>query len=425
MYRKLIGTLVLLTLMGCSNINSQKKVDREDKTPVMTQIPIENQNKLEEIKKENPEMRGVWIASVVNINWPRTVGTGKKVMEEQKKEFIKLLDGAVDMNMNAVFVQIRPTADTFYRSSYEPWSKYLTGLQGKFPGWDPLKFMIEESHKRGLEFHAWFNPYRVTLKVDDAIIPTHPANQNLEWTFKYGGKIYYNPGVPEAMEYSIDNIMEVVKNYDIDGVHMDDYFYPYPLRDEKLPDWKTYLKYGKKNFKTAADWRRNNVDTFIEKLSREIKETKPNVKFGISPFGVWRNDNKDETGSNTRASIGNYDDLYADTRKWIKEGWIDYIAPQIYWNQGFRVAEYNILVDWWAKEVRGTGVELYIGHAAYKVGSKSWTNEDELLNQIKYNREVEEVDGSIFFNIDSLLNNPQNIRTKLKETLYSEKVNVK
>jgi uncharacterized lipoprotein YddW (UPF0748 family) len=398
--KKVIGVIILLLLVGCSNT---------DKT-----------NDMGKIKTENKEFRGVWIASVININWPKTRGIGKSVEEKQKKEFIKLLDEVVDMNMNAVIVQVRPTADTFYPSSYEPWSKYLTNEQGVHPGWDPLKFMIEESHKRGLEFHAWFNPYRVTMKKDDKIMDTHPAKLHPEWTFRYDGKLYYNPGVPEAMEYSINSIMEVVKNYDIDGVHMDDYFYPYPVNGEKIPDWSTYLKYGKE-FKVAADWRRNNVDRFIEILDSKIKKEKPNVQFGISPFGVWRNYNVDKSGSKTQAGITNYDNLYADTRKWIKKGWIDYIAPQIYWNQGFKVAEYNTLVNWWAKEVEDTDVKLYIGHAAYKIGTKGWEDPNELVNQVKYNRSVEEVDGSIYFSIDSLINNPI-VKEKLKRT-YNRKYN--
>ena len=395
--KKLIGIIILLLLVGCSNTNKT--------------------GDMEKTKIKDREFRGVWIASVVNINWPKTRGVGEDVEEKQKQEFIKLLDEVVDMNMNAVIVQIRPTADTFYPSSYEPWSKYLTNKQGVYPGWDPLKFMIEESHKRGLEFHAWFNPYRVTMKKEDTIMDTHPAKLHPEWTFRYDGKLYYNPGVPEAMDYSINSIMEVVKNYDIDGVHMDDYFYPYPVNGKKIPDWGTYLKYGKK-FKIAADWRRDNVDRFIKKLDLEIKKEKPNVQFGISPFGVWRNYNIDKSGSKTQAGITNYDNLYADTRKWIKKGWIDYIVPQIYWNQGFKVAEYNTLVDWWANEVKGTDVKLYIGHAAYKIGTKGWENPNELINQVKYNRSVGEVKGSIYFSIDSLINNPI-VKENLKKSVYN------
>lgn len=400
--KKLFSIVFLLLLVGCSGINTRKRDIKEGK---------------------KPEFRGVWVASVVNINWPKTLGIGKKVEQIQKQEFIRLLDEVVGMNMNAVIVQVRPSADTFYPSSFEPWSKYLTGIQGLSPNWDPLKFMIEEAHKRNLQFHAWFNPYRITMKKEDILSKNHPARLNPEWTFEYAGKLYYNPGVPEAMNYSIDSIMEVVKNYDIDGVHMDDYFYPYPVKGEKLPDWKTYLKYGKK-FSIAVDWRRDNVNKFIKTLDYKIKKEKPNVEFGISPFGVWRNYTRDKSGSKTKAGITNYDNLYANTRKWIDEGWIDYIVPQIYWYQGFKIAEYNTLVDWWAKEVRGTDVKLYIGHAAYKVGSKGWEDPKELLNQVRYNRKVREVGGSIYFNIDSLIDNPMEIKNNMKKTIYRQKVKI-
>jgi uncharacterized lipoprotein YddW (UPF0748 family) len=400
--KKICSILFLLILVGCSGVDKKASLVNEG---------------------EKPEFRGVWIASVVNINWPKTVGTGKDARRKQKREFIKLLDEVVEMNMNAVVVQIRPTADTLYPSSFEPWSKYLTGTQGVSPGWDPLQFMIEEAHKRNLQFHAWFNPYRVTMKKEDVPMSTHPAMLNPEWTFRYGGKLYYNPGVPEAMNYSIDNIMEVVKNYDIDGVHMDDYFYPYPANGEKLSDWKTYLKYGKE-FSVAADWRRDNVDKFIKTLSDRMKKEKPDVQFGISPFGVWRNYDIDKSGSKTKAGITNYDTLYADTRKWIEKGWIDYIVPQIYWNQGFRAAEYNTLVNWWADEVRGTDVKLYIGQAAYKVGTKGWQDPDELINQVRYNRGVDEVGGSIYFSIDSLIDNPMEIKENIKKTVYKERVKI-
>jgi len=400
--KKICSILLLLMLVGCSGINKKNNVIKDG---------------------EKPEFRGVWIASVKNINWPKTVGMGKNIEKFQKQEFIELLDEVVEMNMNAVVVQIRPAADTFYPSSFEPWSKYLTGTQGISPGWDPLEFMIGEAHRRNLQFHAWFNPYRITMKKEDIPISTHPAILNPEWTFEYADKLYYNPGILEAMNYTIDNIMEVVKNYDIDGVHMDDYFYPYPVKGEKLPDWKTYLKYGKR-FSIAANWRRNNIDEFIKTLSNKIKKEKPNVQFGISPFGVWRNYDKDKSGSKTKAGITNYDTLYANTRKWIDSGWIDYIAPQIYWIQGFKVAEYNTLVNWWADEIKGTDVKLYIGQAAYKVGSKDWKDPNELINQVKYNRSVKGVGGSIYFNINSLINNPMGIKENMKKIVYKKKVKI-
>lgn len=375
---------------------------------------------MENEKSPKREFRAVWIASVGNINWPSKQGL---TIEEQKKEYIDMLNEIKALKMNAVIVQVRPVADRFYKSpSDEPWSKYLTGEAGKDPGYDPLKFLVDEAHKRNLEFHAWFNPYRVTFTKGEKLPKNHPALKYKDWTVNYDGKLYYNPGVPAARNFTEKVILDVVKNYDIDAVHMDDYFYPYPARDKKkkdipFPDREAYKKYGKGL--TLDAWRRKNVDIFVESLAKNIKKTKPYVKFGISPFGVWRNISDDSTGSNTKAGVTNYDTLYADTRKWIKKGWIDYIVPQIYWNFDFKVAPYATLVDWWQEEVSGSKTNLYIGHAAYRLGSnEAWKNEDELLNQINYNRDNGRALGSAYFGLDKILNNSTNIKENLKGKSY-------
>ena len=361
------------------------------------------------------EFRAVWVASVANIDWPSKKGLSA---EQQKREYLDILDNLKRWNMNAVVVQVKPTGDAFYPSKYSPWSEYLTGKQGVDPGYDPLKFMVDEAHKRGLEFHAWFNPYRLSMNSDrsrlsrDNIVFKKP-----EWIVEYGGKLYLNPGVPDVDDYVVDSIMEVVKNYDIDAVHMDDYFYPYKVKNQEYPDESTYRQYGGK-FYSKNDWRRDNVNKLVEKLSAEIKKTKPNVKFGISPFGVWRNKSTDpERGSDTRAGVQNYDDLYADILLWVDKGWIDYVAPQIYWNQGFNLAEYNTLVKWWSDVVAGSKTDLYIGQAAYKV--KEWKNSDELINQIYFNRDFSNVKGSIFFSYKSLLDNPKEVTFNLVEGPYN------
>ncbi|MGV2912970.1 glycoside hydrolase family 10 protein, partial [Bacillus safensis] len=228
------------------------------------------------------EMRAVWIASVYNLDWPSKKGLP---VAEQKQEFIRLLDEIKAMNMNAVIMQIKPTADAFYPSAYGPWSEYLTGTQGKDPGYDPLEFMIEEAHKRGLEFHAWFNPYRITMNHTDLsrLSADHPARQHPDWTIAYGNQLYYNPGIPETQDFIIGGIEEVVKNYDIDAVHMDDYFYPYKIAGVPFPDQETYEKYGKKAFTHIEDWRRDNVNQLVKQINDTIKKEKPYVKFGISP----------------------------------------------------------------------------------------------------------------------------------------------
>ncbi|WP_432204897.1 glycoside hydrolase family 10 protein [Cetobacterium somerae] len=375
-------------------------------------------------KEPAREFRGVWIATVDNINWPSKQGL---TIEEQKQEYINILDEIKSLNMNAIIMQVRPTADRFYKKvDKEPWSKYITGENGKDPGYDPLEFFIEEAHKRNLEFHAWFNPYRITLKKNEPIPDNHIAKKNPQWVIEYDKKFYYDPGNPEARKFTEDVIVDVVKNYDIDGVHMDDYFYPYPVLDKNkkvvsFPDDRTYKLYGKGM--KRDDWRRKNTDMFVEELSKKIKKAKPYVKFGISPFGVWRNNDKDITGSATRAGAENYDTLYADTRNWIQNNWIDYIVPQIYWDFNLKVAQYDVLVKWWIDEVKDSNVNLYIGHAAYKINTtKAWKNENELINQINYNRKYKDVSGSVFFGFDKIQKNALNIKDNLKSKVYKDQI---
>lgn len=367
------------------------------------------------------ELRAVWIATVANIDWPSKPGLP---IQQQKAEYTGMLDKAKAMGMNAVVVQIKPTADSFYPSNYGPWSKYLTGVQGKDPGYDPLAFMVEEAHKRNLEFHAWFNPYRITLEKGltiDNLSADHPARKHRDWVVSYGGQLYYNPGIPEAEDFIIDGVMEVVKRYDIDAVHMDDYFYPYRVAGEDFPDQETYEKYGMGKFANKDDWRRDNVNHLIKTLSAKIKQEKNYVKFGISPFGVWRNQAVDPTGSDTTAGQTNYDDLFADTRTWIQQGWIDYITPQIYWAFGFKPAAYEKLIDWWTKEVDGRNIHLYIGQADYKIANNSdpaWNNPDELPNQLKYNRLFPQIQGSMHFSFKDLDRNPLSIKDRLANDVY-------
>lgn len=404
--------MVLITLNGFSS----KKLTTEDRKEIISILDsykTENDNK---IAKERKEMRGIWVATVLNIDWPSKKGLS---IESQKQEFIKILDNVKEWNMNAVFVQIKPVGDAFYPSKFSPWSEYLTGKQGENPGYDPLKFMIEEAHKRNIEFHAWFNPYRLTMSGGiDKLSNDNIGKQRPDWTITYGGKLYLNPGIPEVNDYIVKSIMEVVENYDIDGVHMDDYFYPYKVKGEIYNDEEQYNKYGS-NFLKVDDWRRDNVNKLIEKLYSSIKHKNKNIEFGISPFGVWRNISTDSVrGSNTKAGIQNYDDLYADILYWMKKNWIDYVAPQIYWNQGFKIAEYNTLVDWWSKYAKETKTNLYIGQAAYRI--KDWEKDDELINQIKYNRKSEEVKGSIFFSYSSLVKDPKGILEKIKNDVYSK-----
>ncbi|HEY4389876.1 MAG TPA: family 10 glycosylhydrolase [Paenibacillus sp.] len=354
------------------------------------------------------ELRGAWVSTVYNLDWPSSTSTGKA--EAQKQDFVKLLDDLQGMGINAVFVQVRPSGDAFYPSNLVPWSSYLTGVSGKDPGYDPLQFMIDETHRRGMEFHAWFNPFRASTDTNTSkLANNHVANSNPEWIVKFANKLYINPGIPEAREHVINAIMEVVNRYDIDGVHLDDYFYPSgETKTSPFNDDSTFKQYNPKRLSDKGDWRRDNINEFVKDLGRSVHQVKPNVSFGISPFGVWRNKSTDPTGSDTKAGMTAYDSTYADVRAWIQNGWIDYVAPQIYWSLSFNVAKYDTLVDWWAKEVAGSSVKLYIGHAPYKLGTSEagWNSAQEIINQLKYNSGVPEVRGSIFFSAKELRKNP-------------------
>ena len=348
------------------------------------------------------QLRADWIASVVNIDWPSRPGLP---VAQQKAELERWYDDAVDRGLNAVIVQVRPTADTFWPSDLEPWSRYLTGTPGGNPGYDPLAFAVEEAHERNLEFHAWFNPYRVSMNTDRTqLAPDSPAAQHPEWVHAYGGKLYYDPGLPQVRELTEDVILEAVERYDVDGVHFDDYFYPYPVAGQEFPDEETFAEHGDGFPDTPeglADWRRHNTDLLIQELDQRIHDAKPWVKFGVSPFAVWRNGSTDPEGSATQAGAETYDDLYADTRKWVRQEWLDYIAPQVYWNIGFTVADYAVLVPWWADQVRGTNVQMYVGQATYKVGTSTqapqWMDPEEMSEHLTFNRDVPEVDGDIYF----------------------------
>ena len=273
----------------------------------------------------NSEFRGVWIATVDNIDWPHK---GVYTAYSQKLDFIRQLDMHKQNGMNAVIVQVRPSADAFYPSALEPWSEWLTGKQGRSPSpyYDPLQFMIEETHKRGMEFHAWLNPYRANYDVRSASIASnHITKIHPEWFLTYGGKKYFDPGNKEAQQHVINVVKDIVKRYNVDAIHMDDYFYPYRIPNKEFPDNASYKKSGTSLSK--GDWRRSNVDSIIKALNAVIKAEKPYCKFGISPFGVWRNKEADPDGSNTQAGQTNYDDLYADILLWLKQGWVDYVAP--------------------------------------------------------------------------------------------------
>lgn len=364
------------------------------------------------------EFRGVWIATVANIDWPVSPDSPWEV---QKSEFLKLLDYYKNLNFNAVIVQIRTAGDAFYPSNYAPWSKYLTGKQGKAPASqeNPLTWMIKEAHNRGLEFHAWLNPYRATMDLKtEELSQDHDLFKHREWMLKYGTKWYYDPGLPEVKNHLLAIIKEVVTNYDIDAIHFDDYFYPYKEPKQDFPDQKSFQKYRKPG-QSIDDWRRQNVNELIQALHFTIKDLKPWVQFGISPFGIWRNQSKDPKGSPTQAGQTNYDDLYADVLLWMKNKWIDYLIPQLYWSMEHRLASHRKLADWWSNN--SFGIPVYIGNGPYKIredSDEAWKNPSELNSQVNYARTLPQIHGNAFFSAKSIFIKNQDIAQRLKNEVY-------
>ena len=344
------------------------------------------------------EFRAVWVATVNNIDWPSKPGISSA---KQKKEAIEILNMHAKSGMNAIIMQIRPASDAFYKSELEPWSKYLTGIPGKAPDpfYDPVQFWIEECHSRNMEFHAWLNPFRVALDANQPLAANHIAFIHPEWIVNYGGKLYFDPGRPQTREFVVKIVADIVARYDVDAIHFDDYFYPYPLKED-FPDENSFAQYNRGFLASQkADWRRDNVDIMIRMLSENIKKTKPWVKFGISPFGVWRNKADDPEGSETTAGTTNYDHLYADILKWQKNGWIDYSLPQLYWQIGHPSVDFLTLSNWWADHAYNRA--MYIGHAVYKLEANStipeWKDPDQLIKQIQIIRQIPQLGGSAFY----------------------------
>lgn len=300
------------------------------------------------------EFRASWIQSV-NGQF-RGMPT-----EKLKQNLIGQLNSLQKAGINAIIFQVRPEADALYASRLEPWSRFLTGVQGKAPEpyWDPMQFMIDECHKRGMEFHAWINPYRTKTTLKSELAPNHVYNVHPEWFVTYGDQLYFDPALPESRRHICMVVSDIVSRYDVDAIHMDDYFYPYPIKGKDFPDDASFARFGG-GFSNKGDWRRSNVNVLIKKLHETIREIKPWVKFGVSPFGIYRNESSDPLGSKTKG-LQNYDDLYADVLLWAREGWIDYNIPQIYWHIGHPVADYETLVKWWARNTENR--PLFIGQS--------------------------------------------------------------
>lgn len=365
------------------------------------------------------EFRGAWVATVKNIDWPSRPGLSAA---EQKAELIAMRDAAARLQLNALILQVRPACDALYASRIEPWSPYLSGEMGKPPEpyYDPLEFAVAEAHKRGLELHAWFNPYRALVKAPHLkVSPTHVSRKRPELVRDYGKFLWLDPGDPAVQEYSASVVLDVVRRYDVDGVHFDDYFYPYPEsgpdgREMDFPDEATWQKYGARTGLSRDDWRRQNVNVFIERLYKSIKAAKPWVKFGVSPFGIWRPGHPPQI-----KGFDQYGKLYADARKWLLEGWVDYFTPQLYWRIEPPEQSFPALLKWWAGQ---NPKQRHLWPGMNTVGAsasshRKWPN-DEILEQIRITRRTPGVSGHVHWNIHTLLEN-KSLVAELEKDLYA------
>ncbi len=365
------------------------------------------------------EFRAAWIATVDNIDFP-----SKKTLtaEEQKAEMVRDLDLAQRLGFNAVIFQVRPQCDAMYRSDIEPWSEYLTGEMGRQSSFDPLEFLVREAHARGILVHAWFNPYRALHPSAKTVSANHISKRRPDLVRKYGRYMWLDPTEPEVQRYSLSVVLDVVKRYDIDGVHFDDYFYPYKEKDAEgkdieFPDhaqWEKYVAAGGKL--SRPEWRRGNVDLFIESVGREVRRLKPHVMYGISPFGIWQP--MPELGI---SGFNAYAELFADARKWLQDGTVDYLAPQLYWETARRAQSFPILLDWWRGQ-NTKGRHIWPGVATYRIGSTPTFTADEIASQIGLTRKSDAAPGSVQFSFKSVRNDMGGIQKTLREEVFTRPV---
>lgn len=374
------------------------------------------------------EFRAAWVATVANIDWPSRKGL---TTAEQKAELLAMLDRAALLKLNAIVFQVRPACDALYASEIEPWSEFLTGTMGKAPEpyYDPLAFATDEAHKRGLELHAWFNPYRAGHpSAKSPVSSNHITKTRPQLVRHYGKQVWLDPGEKEVQEYSLSVVMDVVRRYNIDGVHFDDYFYPYKENDRSgnevdFPDESSWKRFGAIGKLGRDDWRRENVNAFVEKVYASIKAAKPWVKFGISPFGIWRPENPPQI-----KGFDAYSKLYADSRKWLMNGWVDYFVPQLYWSIGSEEQSFPVLLKWWSQQ-NTKSRHLLPGLDITKTvtltpepnvdkNRKRWPDQ-EILNQIRLCRKQSGVDGHVYWNMKSLMRN-QSLDAALETQLYTQ-----
>lgn len=365
------------------------------------------------------EFRGVWVATVGNMDWP---SRNNLSTAEAQQELLRILDAARDHGLNAVIFQIRPMADAFYASDLEPWSDYLTGASGVAPDpfWDPLQFAIEQAHARGLELHAWFNPFRAGFVAKRAPLSTrHVTRRRPELVRRYGRHWWMDPGEPAARQLALNVMVDVAQRYDVDGIHIDDYFYPYQERDARgriipFPDDATWSRYGRASGMNRNDWRRSNVDAFVETLYAAVRAVNPHVRVGISPFGIWRPGHPESV-----RGLDAWNDLYADSRKWLLNGWADYYVPQLYWRTAAPQQPYTDLLHWWTEQ-NPHGRHIWAGNIPNSVadGNRGWSA-SEILEQVRLTRQHPGATGNIHFSASSLLRNPDGLGEAFRTTLYA------
>lgn len=354
------------------------------------------------------ELRGAWISTVYNGTWPSKTGL---TPADAKAELTKILDALASARMNAVFFQVRAESDAFYPSSIEPWSRFLTGKQGQDPGWDPLAFAIEEGHKRGIEVHAWMNPYRGLVSTQIEVAPTHVTKQLASAARPYGSLLWMDPGVPEVRAHILDVVRDILQRYDVDGIHFDDYFYPYPVQGQTFDDAAPYDAYKNGGGTLSKDdWRRSNVDTLVRETSEEVTKTRASARFGVSPFGIYRPGTPPGI-----TGLDAYATLYCDPVRWMDEGWVDYLAPQLYWPTTQTAQAFGKLVAWWAG-IAMPGRSIFVGHDATKAGQAAWpaAEYDAQMTLVAAERS-RGVRGSIYFSAKPLVTDQAELRTTLVE----------
>ncbi len=364
---------------------------------------------LDDSARQQNRFCGAWIATVANIDWPRPNTVGNPAQQEQ--DLINLIDSLSTLGINALIFQVRPTADALYQSSLEPISHWLTGHQttfnfqlSTFNYFDPLEIVLREAHKRHMEVHAWLNPFRVNINsmtVKD-LAPEHIFFRHPEWFWKYGEQYYFDPGLQETRDWICAVVKDIITHYDVEAIHMDDYFYPYPIAGQTIPDQQTFRSHSR-GITDIEDWRRDNVNLTIEQISATIRSTRPQVQFGISPFGI---------------NATNYNSLYADILLWAEKGWIDYVIPQLYWpiEPDKPNTDYATLATWWAKHLAPYQTALYTGHAVYRMRSgkanSPWQQGNELIRQRLLNESLPKISGECYYSAKHIFNHPNVLLTE-------------